>query len=80
MNTHQINGVVAPSLVTDAANKQYVDSFAMVPTNYIQNTNSLQSGARRCLRFERSVAGFFLGLWPGWPWDRPARTLTVSSN
>ena len=45
MNTHQINNVSNPTNATDAANKQYVDSFANSSTNYIQNTNTLQAGA-----------------------------------
>ena len=47
MNTHQINGVSIPSIATDAANKQYVDSVVASggTTNYIQNTGTLQAGS-----------------------------------
>jgi hypothetical protein len=46
MNTHQINGVVAPTLGTDAATKAYVDSATgTVAGNSILNQNTLQSGA-----------------------------------
>ena len=45
MNTHQINGVSMPSSPTDAATKQYVDTFASGSTNYVQISSALQSGA-----------------------------------
>jgi len=45
MNSNVINNVASPVSVTDAVNKQYVDSFSKGSTNYIQVTNVLQSGA-----------------------------------
>jgi hypothetical protein len=46
MNTHQINGVSAPTLATDAATKAYVDAATgTVTANSILNQNALQAGA-----------------------------------
>jgi len=44
MNSNLINSLANPVSATDAANKQYVDSFSKGSTNYIQVTSVPQSG------------------------------------
>ncbi len=54
MNTHQINGVSAPTLGTDAANKQYVDLATNSVTNATTATN-LAGGANGSIPYQTGV-------------------------